>query len=297
MAPRRPRDTRTGDLFARPDEADDASARALIDQLIAQTELYATSAAFDELLAFVVRLRAFAPFNAMLLHIQKPGLTHAATAADWLARFRRKPKPDARPLLILRAMGPVDFVFDFQDTEGPELPSAAFTFPVFGDLTAARFSEMLAEARRQMFEVTFIDAGDAVAGRVELVTRAKTKTGRNVYRIAINRNHTPPIQFVTLAHELAHLFLGHLGEDRGRRVAARVGLPHAKEEVEAETVAWIVAHRNGLKPRSESYLDRYKAAFEGLDYYTIMRAANAVETVMGISAHRLWDDALKGVPT
>ena len=64
--------------------------------------------------------------------------------------------------------------------------------------------------------------------------------------------------------------------------------------MEAETVAWIVAHRNGLKPRSESYLDSYKGAFEGLDYYTIMRAANAVETVMGISAHRLWDDKLKG---
>lgn len=297
MPPRRPRDSRTGDLFDRHDDADEANARALIDQLIAQTELYATSAAFEDLLAFVVRLRAFAPFNAMLLHIQKPGLTHAATAADWLARFGRKPKPDARPLLILRAMGPVDFVFDVQDTEGPELPNAAFTFPVLGDLTSARFSEMLAEVRRQMFELKFIDAGDAVAGRVELVTRAVKKTGKNVYRIAINRNHSPRIQFVTLAHELGHLFLGHLGEDRGRRISARVGLPHAKVEVEAETVAWIVAHRNGLRPRSESYLDSYKAAFEGLDYYAIMRAANAVETVMGISAHRLWDDKLKGAAT
>lgn len=294
MPPRSPRDTRTGDLFDRHDDADEANARALIDQLIAQTELYATSAAFEELLAFVVRLRAFAPFNAMLLHIQKPGLTHAATAADWLARFGRKPKADARPLVVLRAMGPVDFVFDVQDTEGPELPSAAFTFPVLDNLTPARFSEMLAEARRQMFELKFIDAGDAVAGRVELVTRATTKSGKNVYRIVVNQKHTPQIQFVTLAHELAHIFLGHLGEDRGRRVTARVGLAHPKEEVEAETVAWIVAHRNGLKPRSESYLDSYKAAFKGLDFYTIMRAANAVETVMGISARRLWDDKLKG---
>jgi hypothetical protein len=38
-------------------------------------------------------------------------MTHAATARDWFERFGRKPKRHARPLLILRAMGPVDFVF------------------------------------------------------------------------------------------------------------------------------------------------------------------------------------------
>ena len=187
--------TRQASLFEWDDDVEEATARATIDQLIAQTELYSSSAAFEELLAFVVRLRGFAPFNAMLLHIQKPGLTHAATTADWLARFGRKPKADARPLLILRAMGPVDFVFDVLDTDGPKLPDAAFTFPVLGDLTPAQFSEMLAEARRQKLELKFIDAGDAVAGRVELLERAKTKSGKNAYRIIINQNHTPPVRF------------------------------------------------------------------------------------------------------
>ena len=96
----------------------DQADRALIDQLIAATRLYKSSEAVQELFDFVVRLREFAPFNAMLLHIQKPGLTHAATARDWWSRFGCAPKLGARPLLILRVMGPVDFVFDILDVEG-----------------------------------------------------------------------------------------------------------------------------------------------------------------------------------
>ena len=81
--------------------------RALIDRLIAATRLYSSSEAIDALFKFTIRLREFAPFNAMLLHIQKPGLTHAATARDWWTRFGRVPKKGARPLLILRVMGPL----------------------------------------------------------------------------------------------------------------------------------------------------------------------------------------------
>ena len=63
--------------------------------------IHKTTVACKDLLDFVVRLRNFAPFNAMLLQVQKPGPTYAASAVGWLARFDRKPKDGARPLLIL----------------------------------------------------------------------------------------------------------------------------------------------------------------------------------------------------
>lgn len=63
-----------------------------------------------ELLDFVVRLRNFAPFNAMLLHVQKPGLSYAASEHDWRNRFGRWPKDGARPLLILLPFSPVGLV-------------------------------------------------------------------------------------------------------------------------------------------------------------------------------------------
>ena len=62
-----------------------AEARSLLDQLLADSKLYPKSADYKALLDFVVRLRNFAPFNAMLLQIQKPDLSYAASALDWLA--------------------------------------------------------------------------------------------------------------------------------------------------------------------------------------------------------------------
>ncbi len=234
------------DLFEGTGTAIEAD-RALIDQLIAATRLYDSSEAIQELLDFTARLREFAPFNAMLLHIQKPGLTHAATAHDWWHRFGRVPKKGARPLLVLRMKGPVDFVFDIQDTEGDDVPVDAFSFPTFGALSDRRFDEFMREVRKET-------------------------------------------RFVTVAHELAHLYLGHLGADLVRRVPDRRNISHALQEVEAEMAAYLVAMRNGLRPRSESYLSDYNGAFEDLNLYAVTRTVNAVETTLGLSAQKLWNE-------
>jgi len=276
------------DLFG-ASQAQDPQERSLIEQLIAATKLYNSSEAIQELFAFTIRLREFAPFNAMLLHIQKPGLTHAATAQDWHKRFGRVPKKAARPLLILRTKGPVDFVFDILDTEGRDVPVDAFAFPTFGNLTDNRFTEFMRAVKKERIDVVALDAGDGQAGWIRLLAASKAKTGKNLYQLAYNRNHDAATRFVTVAHELAHLYLGHLGLDAGRRVPDRRDTPHALMEVEAEMAAYLVAMRNGLKPRSESYLANYKGAFEDLNLYAVTRAANAIETAMGIAAQKLWN--------
>src|SRR6266446_10425544 len=102
---------------------DPQAVRSLLDQLLSDSHLYKSGKDYKELLEFVVRLRNFAPFNAMLLQVQKPGLTYAASAADWWTRFGRKPKEGARPLLILWPFAPVALVYDVMDTEGRDLPA------------------------------------------------------------------------------------------------------------------------------------------------------------------------------
>src|SRR5215211_8912831 len=108
--------------------------RALLDALLTDSRLYHTTKAYKELLEFVVRLRNFAPFNAMLLQVQKPGLTYAASARDWRERFGRRPKEGARPLLILWPFGPVALVYDVLDTEGRELPDGVASFVARGPI-------------------------------------------------------------------------------------------------------------------------------------------------------------------
>ena len=277
------------DLFDEPTRED----RALIDQLIAATRLYDSRKALLELFAFTIRLRAFAPFNAMILHIQRPGLTHAATARDWHDRFGRVPVRGARPLLVLRTMGPVDFVFDVLDTEGPALPVDAFKFPTLGALTDKEFAEHMKTVARENVELAPLDVGDTQAGYIRRAARSADPKRKHRYELGYNKNHPAPTRFVTVAHELGHLYLGHLGEDHARRVSDRHGVPKDLREVEAESAAYLVAMRNGLNPRSESYLSSYQGAFAAIDVFAINRAANAVETAMGVSAQKLWNDKAK----
>lgn len=102
--------------------------RGMLDQLLTDARLYTQSEDYKQLLRFIVRLRNFAPFNAMLLQIQKPGLNFAASDRDWRERFRRRPKDGARPLLILWPFAPVALVYDVMDTEGEPLPEDVASF-------------------------------------------------------------------------------------------------------------------------------------------------------------------------
>ena len=53
--------------------------------------------------------------------------------------------------------------------------------------------------------------------------------------------------------------------------------------------AYLVAKRNGLSPRSETYLINYEPAHEGLNLHIVMRTVNAIETAIGTGAKHLWE--------
>lgn len=128
------------------------AARALLDQLLEDSRLYTKSKDYKDLLDFVVRLRNFAPFNAMLLHIQKPGLSYAASERDWVERFGRIPKEGARPLLILWPFGPVALVYDVMDTEGDPLPEDVYSFYAQGAIDDSRIRYFLTLMERKGIE-------------------------------------------------------------------------------------------------------------------------------------------------
>jgi hypothetical protein len=263
-----------------------AKARSLLDQLLADSKLYPKSADYQALLDFVVRLRNFAPFNAMLLQIQKPGLSYAASAHDWLIRFRRYPKQGARPLLILWPFGPVALVYDVQDTAGDDLPTDVSFFPATGAMDQGRIQSFADRLTAMRIATEFVDAGDGYAGSIRVISHGDGDKTKNAYQTAINRNHLPPSQFATLAHELAHLFLGHLGQDKHLNVPQRLRTDLEMGELEAESVAFIVCRRNNIAPRSQTYLTHfveYDMSVDDLDLYQIMRAAGQVETILGLS--------------
>ena len=270
------------DLFG-----DDAT-RSLLDQLLEDSRLYRTSRDYKDLLDFVVRLRNFAPFNAMLLQVQKPGLSYAASARDWRERFGRHLKDGARPLLILWPFGPVALVYDVQDTEGRPLPEDVSSFVARGAIDESALQAFQPLLGKKNIDLGWVDAGDRNAGLIRVVRRAANEKEATQYRIHINRNHDSAVKFTTLAHELAHLGLGHLGPDKKLSVPERPHLSNAQQELEAESVAYIVCERNGVQSKSETYLSNFVSAsttVNDLDVYQVMRAAGQVETLLGLAAH------------
>ena len=303
-----------------PSPIESETARSMLDQLLDDSRLYHKGADYQNLLDFVVRLRNFAPFNALLLQIQKPGLHHAASARDWRETFGRTIKDGARPLLILWPFGPVALVYDLMDTEGPDLPVGVAAFAATGvidHIALEHFAHLIA---KKSITWNKVDAGDLKAGSIERLTVAQSLSSADIsasadlqnaldelgklfgskqkpsakageassYRMNVNKNHAPNVQFATLAHELAHLYLGHLGRDSYLGIPDRPPQTHQQQELEAESTAYIVCARNGVDNKSDSYLATYvkqDTTMEQLDMYQIMRAAGQVETLLGLAAH------------
>ncbi|MFC1533647.1 ImmA/IrrE family metallo-endopeptidase [Thermodesulfobacteriota bacterium] len=266
--------------------------RSLLDKLLEDSRLYTQSKDYKELLDFVIRLRNFAPFNAMLLQVQKPGLSYAASARDWRERFGRFPKERARPLLILWPFGPVALVYDVMDTEGEPLPEDVASFFAHGPINEKRITSLIPLMRKKQIEWCWVDAGDKKAGSIKVIKRATKEKEVTYYRMFINRNHSPAVQFATLAHELGHMFLGHLGTDKTLNVPKRPMLEYTQRELEAESVAYMVCARNGVTSKSETYLADYvtqNTTVDEIDIYQVMRAAGQVETLLCLTAHTKYD--------
>lgn len=256
--------------------------RRLLDQLLKDAKLYRRGKEFRELLEFTSRLRHFAPFNAMLLHIQKPGLSYAAYASDWERRFNRTVKEFARPLIILRPFGPVAFVYDVQDTEGEPLPENVSSFFTRGKLDERLLYDAYQNCRALGIAIELVDQGDRRAGNI-CHFAGSSKQNSYEYSLRVNRNHTTETQFVTLAHELGHLFLGHLGGNKRLKFPGRRISDVSVREFEAESIAYLIACRMGLAPDSQGYLATHLEAKDDLDrfdLYTIFRAAGQVEAII-----------------
>lgn len=226
-------------------------------------------------------------YNAMLLHVQRPGARFAATAHEW-AKYGRAVKPGANRLIILRPYGPVEFVYEVSDTEGAELPPELLEpFAAHGSVTAEGLEWLMHRLPEVGVSCQRVVNGSLQAAQIEWYGAASVrKGGRRVqvphYTVSINASLDPNTAFAALAHELGHLFCGHLDVPTETRFRVRRGLPLESKELEAESVAWVLTRRVGVHTQSVDYLRGYvSSGLPPVDMERVAFAVNKIEALAG----------------
>jgi hypothetical protein len=236
-------------------ESPEKEIKSTIDSLLQQSRSYRGSKEFQDMVSFMGAFRDYAPFNNMLVRQQNPTCGFYATEPDWIKRFERKLKEDARPMLILAPMHPVMLVYDLDQTEGAPFPKEISEFAKFeGDWKSEWLTRLIQNAQaHDKIRVDFKKLSTTNAGFATIATGE----GGWKMRIAIHDGLDEPSRVGVLCHELARIQLGHLGSDKDNWWPSRRELNHRTVEIEAEAVAFIVSTRFGLKGASARYVSNH----------------------------------------
>jgi hypothetical protein len=267
---------------------------AELDKLFLEVGTYRKSEEFNELLKFIKKFPKTAPFNAMLIHVQKPGSHYVATATEWQTKFNRTIKPGSRPLITLIPFGPVSFVFELGDTEGKvEFPEKLTKpFKVDGNLSNTEFERLKSNLLCDGINYVEKEYGASSAGFVQSSNKARNaiikKSKKDIkvsilYDMVINSTHEKEDRFATILHELGHIYCGHLGTPYDKWWKDRSGLSKNEREFEAESVCWLVCERTGLKNPSAEYLSGYldnNKEIPNVSVDVILRAVGIIESML-----------------
>lgn len=255
---------------------------------------------------FVSRMRRFAPFNVQMIYTQRPGAGQVASRREW-ANEGRMIRPGAIPILVLRPMGPIEHVFEQLDTDPQtKREPESDAFAAVGELAPGRLEKLIKSlakpTKRHLTVCVFLKPFGAnlagwIIGNAIPLTAGPPLVGKpagsakqgSTWDITVNLQLSETEQFVTLLHELGHLFCGHLGAFSDNNLLmeefgwpSRQYLPHAAMEIEAELVAWWLANREGLTTGSPVYLRPYlEQAGDAVSLVDLDRVTRAVARVRG----------------
>lgn len=246
------------------DEDNFINDRFTIDELFRRSQRFRISSEFVKFFDFIARFDHYSRYNSMLVHIQNPEVMFFGGVSFWKKRFNRTIKKGARPYVILAPNGPVMMVYDVYDTEGKESPDAFMQKglgfkpnEVKGKIDSKIFHKAFVEANNWGIKILFKPLSYFKGGHVTTIHGGAPE-------ICLKEGVSHEESFSVLMHELAHLFLGHTGHKylfyKGREKPAFLlqrNLRDEIEELEAESVSYLICHKLGLITQSAEYLADY----------------------------------------
>lgn len=260
-----------------------------IDELLHRSWKHKDSKEFFKFFNFIASFNHYSRFNTMLVYLQNEAVTFFGGTSFWKKRFNRNIKEDARPYVILAPMGPVMMVYDVMDTEGDDSPQKFLEEglgrkpnEVIGKIQPSVLENTIQIAKRYGIKILLKEQSYFKGGHITTIFSGKLE-------IALNSNSTTEERFSVMIHELAHLFLGHTGHkelsldnsDKKIKLLQRK-LTRSAEELEAETVSFLLCKKLGLETRSAEYIAAYIQNDDELikfSYEAVIKMADKIEAI------------------
>jgi hypothetical protein len=259
-----------------------------IDELLRRSWKHKYSAEFFKFFDFIARFNHYSRFNTMLIYLQNPNVDFFGSSSYWKKR-NRTINEDAKPYLILAPMSPVIIAYDLMETIGKDSPEQFLRkglgnnnpFGVEGTLDPKILPNTIRAVIGYGISVLHKPLSLFKAGQITRVPTGKLE-------IVLNESAQAEEIFSTLIHELAHLFLGHtchkeiavLNTDKKIKLPQRNKLSTATEELEAETVSFLICKKLGLETRAAAYMAAYIKSEKDLlnfSYETVIKTADKIE--------------------
>ena len=228
-----------------------------------------------DLLDQAASLRQHRLFNALLACLQRPHADYLLQSHEWEDQWRRRVRPNEHPIVLMVPFQPVGFYFDVSQTEetaqSRQLP-AIFENPYRMEFmqdapiaVAALRSRVLGDGVR----VSQAPMGHRSAGHIararggthEVPVRSHRKVvieKRAVrFEVTLNSTSSDTERLATLAHEIGHLYCGHLGAAASDWWPDRSDLDERQCEFEAESAARLVFRRIAPDTELPDHLTQY----------------------------------------
>ncbi|MBI1732350.1 MAG: hypothetical protein HYR49_06230 [Gammaproteobacteria bacterium] len=252
-------------------------------QLYRQAVALRSPAELESLIAFFARFRRFSIFNTALIHVQRPAARLLASAAQW-ARLDHEVNDGAPPVIVLAPFGPVQFLFDESDTTGRALADVErATLLAPGPAPHANWEQTVEGAKVLGVMVEAGQVAPNAPWRLEQHRDRGQARGEGKYiswELAVDGSLGADQRFVRLAHELGHIYCGHLGGHPNGAWRSRRDVSGPEREAEAELVCHLVCARAAraapTAPELRVFMETNGVAT--LDLGAVISAADLVES-------------------
>jgi len=239
-----------------------------LELLAKQTESTKQSQKFKDFLNTMTKFWNYSFYNQLLIFNQFPQATKVTGFKTW-QNLKRNVKKGEKAIQIFAPFTYKDEneektikfqsinVFDISQTEGEEL--LELDISTKGKEQINLFNDLIQLCKQLEIELKFENLKDDLYGY----------TKDNF--IVINAEHETNTQINTLLHEIAHVIL-HKDKKLNKNI----------KEIQAETVAYIIASYFGLSPKSFNYLALFDA-----DYKTIMNNFEIISKTVKLIIEKL----------